>query len=127
MRDLPKWDPMRNDFARALRDMRASGVPVRQAEMGPTIGVFGGDSLESGVWFRYNPEKLRVVDMLEKTTHWQQIKSGMPGRGYSPATLEIMAKRSIINNYELSPALRMELRHDIQRVKDGSYFEIWGQ
>jgi len=96
VRDLPKWEPMRNDFARALRDMRANGVSVRRAEMGPTIGVFGGDSLESGVWFRYNPGKMRVVDMLEETTHWQQIKSGLPDKGYSPATLEILAKRSII-------------------------------
>ncbi|WP_457331331.1 hypothetical protein [Rhizobacter sp. P5_C2] len=128
VKDLPKWDPMRTDFALSLREMRASGVGVRRGgnEMGPTIGVFGGESIENGMWFRYNPEKMRVVDMLEETTHWGQIKAGLPQKGYSPANLEILAKRSILNSYDLSPGLRFELRHDIQRVRDGSYFDLTG-
>lgn len=36
-----------------------------------------------------------------------------------------MAKRSIIDSYELTPALRAELKDDIRRVNDGSYFDIW--
>jgi hypothetical protein len=122
--DLPRGHVLRTTFARNLREMRASGVAVRQADMGPTIGVFGGESLQSGMWFRYNPGKMRVVDMLEETMHWRQIKAGMPQRGYSPATLEILAKQSILRNHDLPTVLRMELRHDIQRVRDGSYFNL---
>ena len=125
VKDLPKGDPMRKLFANALRDMRTNGVAVRRAgnEMGPTIGVFGGESLESGVWFRYNPQKMRVIDMMEETTHWGQIKSGLPSKGYSPATLEILAKQSILQKSDLPVKLRMELKDDIARVKNGSYFE----
>lgn len=124
VRDLPRGHVLRTTFARNLREMRASGVAVRQAEMGPTIGVFGGESLQSGMWFRYNPGKMRVVDMLEETMHWRQIQAGMPQKGYSPATLEILAKQSILRNHDLPTVLRMELRHDIQRVRDGSYFNL---
>lgn len=125
--DLPKWDPMRNKFAQSLREMRNMGVPVRQdTNLGATIGVFGGESIESGMWFRYNPEKMRVVDMLEETTHWQQMKAGLPSKGYTPETLEILAKRSILDNHDLPPALRFELKDDIRRVRDGSYFNLFG-
>ena len=126
LKDLPKWDPMRTKWARTLKEMRANGVPVRtMKEPGPTIGVFGGESLETGLWFRYDANRIRSVDMLEEALHWEQMKKGLPTKGYSPEALEILAKRSIIDNYDLSPALRAELKDDIRRVNSGSYFDIW--
>jgi hypothetical protein len=121
VKDLPKWDPMRTRFARMLRDVRASGGAVRKADMGSTLAVFGGESIESGVWFRWNPERLRVVDFLEEEIHWQQIVRGLPQRGYSPETLETLAKRAIINNYDVGPALKFELLDDLERVRTGRY------
>ena len=121
VKDLPKWDPMRTKFARMLREVRASGGAVRQADMGSTLATFGGESLETGVWFRWNPNRLRVVDMLEETVHWQQLKAGLPKAGYSPEALEIMAKRSVINSYDISRGLKFELLDDIRRVRQGQY------
>ena len=89
--------------------------------MGGQYAVFGGQSIESGMWFRWNPNKLRTVDMLEEVVHWQQYKKGLWSAGYTPETLEIMAKRSIINNYDIGTALKMELLDDIQRVLRGEY------
>ncbi|MEJ2045598.1 MAG: RHS repeat-associated core domain-containing protein [Reinekea sp.] len=78
LNDLPKRDPMRTKWARTLKDMRANGVPIRQdSSLGPTIGVFGGDSLETGLWFRYQPDKMRSVDMLEEAVHWEQMQGAM--------------------------------------------------
>ena len=126
LKDLPKWDPMRTKWARTLKEMRANGVPVRNIkEPGPTIGVFGGESLETGLWFRYDANRIRSVDMLEEAVHWEQMKKGLPTKGYSPESLEVMAKRSIIDNYDLTPALKAELKDDIRRVNNGSYFDIW--
>ncbi|KQO15424.1 hypothetical protein ASF12_28585 [Paenibacillus sp. Leaf72] len=123
IRDLPKWDPMRIKFARMLKEVRASGGTIRKADMGGTYAVFGGHSIESGVWFRWNPQKLRTVDMLEEVNHWQQYKNGLQSAGYSPEALELMAKRAIINNYNLDIGLKKELLHDIQRVLNGEYIQ----
>jgi hypothetical protein len=104
-----------------LKDVRASGGTIKKADMGGTYAVFGGESIESGVWFRWNPEKLRSVDMLEEAVHWQQYKGGLQTAGYTPEALEIMAKRSIINNYDIGAGLKQELLSDIKRVMNGEY------
>ena len=75
---------MRTKFARMLKDVRASGGTIKKADMGGTYAVFGGEAIESGVWFRWNPEKLRSVDMLEEAVHWQQYKGGLQTAGYTP-------------------------------------------
>ncbi|MDR9857322.1 hypothetical protein RJP21_27375 [Paenibacillus sp. VCA1] len=123
LKDLPKWDPMRTNFARMLREVRASGGTIRKADMGGTYAVFGGNSIEEGVWFRWNPEKLRIVDMLEEINHWKQYKNGLQKAGYSPEALELMAKRAIINNYPLDISLKKELLNDIKRVLNGEYVQ----
>lgn len=123
VKDLPKWHPMRTKFARMLSEVRSSGGTIRKADMGPTYAVFGGNSIEEGVWFRWNPSKLRSVDMLEEINHWQQYKNGLQKAGYSPEDLEIMAKRAIINKYPLDINLKKELLHDIKRVKNGEYIQ----
>lgn len=126
IKDLPKHHATRNDLARAIREMRREGVAVRRGgnEMGPTIGVFGGESIEQGMWFRYNAQKLRVIDMMEELVHWEQMKKGMPLRGYTPETLERLAKQSLLSRKDLPAALRAELKDDLARVKRGDYFKL---
>lgn len=123
VRDLPKWDPMRTKFARMLKEVRRSGGTIRKADMGGTYAVFGGNSIEDGVWFRWNPEKVRIVDMLEEVNHWQQYKNKLQKAGYSPETLELMAKKAIMNNYDLEIELRKELLDDIRRILAGEYVQ----
>jgi hypothetical protein len=121
VKDLPKWDPMRTKFARMLKEIRTEGMPIGKHSNEAAIAGFGGESLKEGVWFRWNPEKVRVVDMIEETIHWEQIKSNLLVKGYTPEALEIMAKRSIINNYDIGNSLKYELLDDIKRVNEGSY------
>lgn len=121
VKDLPKWDPMRNKLAQMLREVRQVGTVRRDVNDPQFFAAFGGESIETGMWFRYNPNNLRSVDMLEEIVHWQQYKKGLHLSGYSDEALELMAKRSIINNYNIGPELKKELLHDIQRVLDGSY------
>ncbi|WP_234414305.1 hypothetical protein [Paenibacillus sp. CAA11] len=59
--------------------------------------------------------------MLEEVNHWQQYKNGLQKAGYSPEALELMAKRAIINTYNLDNQLKKELLHDIKRVLNGEY------
>jgi hypothetical protein len=54
---LPKGNPMRSRLARMLREIRARGGAVRRADMGGTYAVFGGRTIEEGIWFRWNPER----------------------------------------------------------------------
>jgi hypothetical protein len=109
-----------------LREMKRAGVPVQVKDLGrSTIAAVGGEDLAvTGGWFRYNAERLRVVDFLEERIHWQQLQKGLLARGYSRVTLEIMAKRGVLRSYgsKLSPALRAELAHDIRRLRAGTYF-----
>ncbi|MEJ8307396.1 hypothetical protein [Saccharibacillus sacchari] len=91
--------------------------------MGGTYAVFGGNSIEDGVWFRWNPEKVRIVDMLEEVNHWQQYKNKLQKAGYSPEALELMAKKAIMNNYDLEIELREELSDDIRRILAGEYVQ----
>lgn len=71
---------------------------------------------------RRNPARLRVVDMLEDGIHWMQMKSQLFEAGYTREALEIMAKRSIINSYDIGPGLKLELADDIRRLREGVYF-----
>jgi hypothetical protein len=119
---LPKWDPSRTKFARMLRSIREAGGVVRHGtNMGRAVASFGG-SVRSGVWFRWNPAQLRIVDMLEETVHWNQLQSELLEAGYSRETLEIMAKQSIMDTYDIGTGLRLELKHDMGRVRRGTYF-----
>ena len=125
VKDLPKHDPMRTRFARLLKEIRSAGGTVRKADMGGTYAVFGGRTIEDGIWFRWNPERLRIVDMLEEAIHWQQIKKRLPVRGYTTDALEIMAKRAVLLNFPLEPGLRFELNADICRIRSGTYLPAY--
>jgi RHS repeat-associated protein len=126
LKDLPANHPMRVEFEAMLREMERVGVPTKAGDLGPGIiaAVGGEDLATTGGWFRYNPERLRIVDFLEERIHWQQLQSGLVSRGYSRTTLEIMAKRGVLGAYgeELSPALKAELVNDIRRLRAGTYF-----
>lgn len=61
--------------------------------------------------------------MLEEVNHWQQYKNGLQKAGYSPEALELMAKRAIMNNYNLKIELRKELLNDIRRVLAREYVQ----
>jgi hypothetical protein len=125
--DVERGDPMRIMFAKMIRQIRASGGAVRAEDMGTrVVASFGGESLKSGIWFRYNPSKLRVIDMLEEAIHWQQIQRGLSTRGYTVTALEVLAKRSLLDQFgqSLGPALRFELLDDIARLKAGTYLTM---
>ncbi len=104
---------------RAIR--RSEGKVINRAP----DGIAGEHITVEGVrtsLFRYSPSRLRIADFLEERVHWMQIQKGMVGK-YSTETLEILAKRSVLQRKGLSPALQKELLWDIQRVKAGKYVQ----
>jgi YD repeat-containing protein len=124
VRDLPRGHEARLDLARMIREVRASGGAVSNKGLtGGTYAQFipAGDTAV----FRYQPSKLRVVDLLEEQVHWQQITTGQHLRTYAGQSttdvLEILAKQRVLQHSELTPVLRMEWLDDLARVRAGTY------
>ncbi len=124
IRDLPSGSSARSDLARLLREVRASGGAVSNRSLtGGTYAQFipAGDT----AFFRYQPSRLRIVDLLEEQIHWDQIRTGQHLRSYGSQNvvdvMEILAKRAILQRSDLSPALRMEIKWDLWRIRNGRY------
>jgi hypothetical protein len=120
IRDLPRGHEYRRKLARMIREIRRSGGAAQVKDLGPGMVAQHIAAGTTSV-FQYNPAKLRIVDFIEEAVHWQQISAGLHMRGYSIATLEILAKQKVLRLPGLSPALRAEFRYDILRILGGSY------
>lgn len=124
VRDLPKHHPARQDLARMIRDVRASGGQV--SNKGLSGGIYAEFiPVDRTAVFRYQPGKLRIADLLEEQVHWQQITSGQHLRSYGTQNvadvMEILAKQRVLQHPDLTPVLRMEWLDDLSRVRAGQY------
>jgi len=124
VRDLPKHHPARQDLARMIREVRASGGGVSNKSL--TGGVYAEFiPVDKTAVFRYQPGKLRIADLLEEQVHWQQITTGQHLRSYGTQrvgdVMEILAKRRVLQHPDLTPVLRAEWLDDLARVRAGQY------
>ncbi|MCO6458703.1 MAG: hypothetical protein J5I93_25635 [Pirellulaceae bacterium] len=109
-----------------IREIRASGGDVSNKGLtGGTFAQFSGFGGSRTALFRYQPSKLRIVDLFEEQVHWQQIRTGQHLRNYGSQNmvevLEILAKQRVLQHPELTPVLRMEWLDGMARVRGGNY------
>ena len=126
IRGLPKGHETRQELARMISEIRASGGAVSKRGLtGGTYGRFSGTTGGRTGLFQYQPSKLRIADFLEEQVHWQQIQSGQHLRTYGSQSmvdvLEILAKQRVLQHPEMTPAIKMELLDDIARIRAGRY------